>query len=82
MKFEWFIAHWLELAPSDCNRLQHTMSSRILGWASGNPALAITPSHQQNMQDFTDGLKNMNYIFDNYVCSESHMCPGRHFQNV
>ena len=32
-------------------------------------ALAITPSHQQNTHDFTDGRKNMNYIFDNYVCS-------------
>ena len=45
-------------------------------------ALVITPSHQQNTHDFTDGRKNMNYIFDNYVRSASHMCPGRHFQNV
>ena len=45
-------------------------------------ALAITPSHQQNRHDFADGRKNMNGIFNNYVCSVSHMHPGRHFQNV
>ena len=45
-------------------------------------ALAITPSLQQNIHDFTDGRKNMKYIFHNYVCSASHMCPGRQFQNV
>ena len=44
--------------------------------------LSITSSHQQNTHDFTDGHKNINYIFNNYVCSVSHMCPGRHFQNA
>ena len=46
------------------------------------PALAITPSHQQNTHDFADGRKNMNDIFNNYVCSTSHMSSGLHFQNV
>ena len=45
-------------------------------------ALAIMPSHQQNTHDFADGRKNMNDIFDNYVCSASHMRLGLHFQNV
>ena len=45
-------------------------------------ALAITPSHQQNTHDFADGRKNMNDIFNNYVCSASHMRLGLHFQNV
>ena len=31
---------------------------------------------------FADGRKNMNDIFDNYICSPSDMCPGLHFQNV
>ena len=39
-------------------------------------ALAIMPSHQQNRHDFADGRKNMNGIFNNYVCSASHMRPG------
>ena len=47
-----------------------------------NTALAITPSHQQNTHDFADGHKNMNDIFNNYVCSASHMRSGLHFQNV
>ena len=46
------------------------------------PALAITPSHQQNTHDFADGRKNMNDIFNNYICSASHMRSGLHFQNV
>ena len=46
------------------------------------PALAITPSHQQNTHDFADGRKNMNDIFNNYVCGASHMRSGLHFQNV
>ena len=45
-------------------------------------ALTITPSHQQKKQDFADGRKNMNGIFNNYVCSASHMHTGPHFQNV
>ena len=45
-------------------------------------ALAIMPSHQQNMHDFADGRKNMNNIFNNYVCSVSHMRSGLHFQKV
>ena len=45
-------------------------------------ALAITPSHQQNMHVFADGRKNMNAIFNNYVCSASNLRPGLHFQNV
>ena len=45
-------------------------------------ALAITPSHQQNKHDLADGRKNMNDIFNNYVCSASHMRSGLHFQNV
>ena len=45
-------------------------------------ALAITQSHQQNTHDFADGRKNMNDIFNNYVCSASHMPSGLHFQNV
>ena len=45
-------------------------------------ALAITPSHQRNTHDFADGRKNMNDIFNNYVCSASHMRLGLHFQNV
>ena len=49
---------------------------------SYDTALAIMPSHQQNTHDSTDGRKNMKYIFDDYVRSVSHMCPGRHFQNV
>ena len=44
--------------------------------------LAITPFHQPNTHDFADGRKNMNGIFNNYVCSASHMCSGRQFQNV
>ena len=47
-----------------------------------NSALAITPSHPQNTHDFADGRKNMNDIFNNYVCSASHMHLGLHFQNV
>ena len=46
------------------------------------PALAITPSHQQNTHDFADGRKNINDIFNNYVCSASHMRLEVHFQNV
>ena len=46
------------------------------------PALAITPSHQQNKHDFADGCKNMNDIINSYVCSASHMRSGLHFQNV
>ena len=45
-------------------------------------ALTITPSHHQNMHDFADGRKNMNDIFNNYVCSASHRRLGLHFQNV
>ena len=45
-------------------------------------ALAITPSHQQNAHDFADGRKNMNDIFNDYVCSAPHMRSGLHFQNV
>ena len=45
-------------------------------------ALAIMPSHQQNTQDFADGRKNMNDVFNNYVCSASHICSGLNFQNV
>ena len=40
------------------------------------------PAHQQNTHDFADGRKNMNDIFNNYVCSAAHMCSGLHFQNV
>ena len=47
-----------------------------------NTALAITLSHQQNTHDFADGRKNMNDIFNNYVCSASHMRLGLRFQNV
>ena len=47
-----------------------------------NAALMITPSHQQNTHDFAGGRKNMNDIFNNYVCSASHMRSGLHFQNV
>ena len=47
-----------------------------------SPALAITPSHHQNMHVFAHGRKNMNDIFNNYVCSASHMGPELHFQNV
>ena len=45
-------------------------------------ALEIMMSHQQNTQVFADGRNNMNDVFDNYVCSASHMRPGLHFQNV
>ena len=45
-------------------------------------AFAITPSHQQNTHDFAGGRQNMNDIFNNYVCSASHMSSGLHFQNV
>ena len=45
-------------------------------------ALAITPSHQQNTHGFADGRKNMNDIFNNYVCSASHMRSELPFQNV
>ena len=34
------------------------------------------------MHVFVDGHKNINDIFNNYVCSASHMHPGLHFQNV
>ena len=44
--------------------------------------LAITPSHHQNTHVFAHGRKNMNDIFNNYVCSASHMRPELHFQNV
>ena len=40
------------------------------------------PSHQQDMHVFADGRKNMNDIFNSYVCSGSHMRPGLQFQNV
>ena len=43
---------------------------------------AIMLSHQQNTHDFADGHKNLNGIFNNHVCSASHMRPGCHFQNV
>ena len=36
--------------------------------------LAITLSHQQNTHVFADGRKKLNDIFNNYVCSESHIC--------
>ena len=49
---------------------------------AANAALAITPSHQQNTHDFADGCKNMNDIFNNHICSASHMRLGLHFQNV
>ena len=39
-------------------------------------------SHQQNTYVFADGCKNMNDIFNIYVCRASHMRPGLHFQNV
>ena len=45
-------------------------------------ALAITSSHHQNTHVFAHGRKNMNDIFNNYVCSASHMRPELHFQNV
>ena len=54
----------------------------INGKPEMTPVLAITPSHQQNTHDFADGRKNMNDIFNNYVCSASHMRSGLHFQNV
>ena len=41
----------------------------------------ITLYHQQNRHVFADGHKNMYDIFNNYVCSASHMRPGLHFQN-
>ena len=50
----------------------------LSSWLQGNSM----PSHQQNTQDFADGRKNMNGIFDNYFCSASHMHPGGYFQNV
>ena len=45
-------------------------------------ALEITPSNQQNTHDFADGHKYMNDIFNNYVCSASHMHSGPHLQNA
>ena len=45
-------------------------------------ALAITPCHHQTTHVFAHGRKNMNDIFNNYVCSASHMRPELHFQNV
>ena len=51
-------------------------------WLLTVTALAITPSHHQNTQDFADGCKNMNGICNNYVCRGSHIHLGRHFQNV
>ena len=48
----------------------------------GCTALAITPSHHQNTHVFAHGRKNMNDIFNKYVCSASHMSPELHFQNV
>ena len=42
-------------------------------WIGCSTVLAIMPSHQQNTHDFADGRKNMNDIFNNYVCSASHM---------
>ena len=38
-------------------------------------ALAITPSHHQNTHVFAHGRKNMNDIFNNYVCSASGASP-------
>ena len=35
-----------------------------------------------NTHGFADGRKNMNDIFNNYVCSASHMRSGLPFQNV
>ena len=43
------------------------------------PALAIMPSHEQNTHIFTDRYTNMYEIFNNYICSASHMCPGPWF---
>ena len=40
-------------------------------WSFDISALAITPSHQQNTDDFADGRKNMNYIFNIMFV----MCP-------
>ena len=45
-------------------------------------AALIMPSHLQNTHVFADGRKDMNDIFNNHVCSASHMHPGLHFQNV
>ena len=38
-------------------------------------------SHQQNTHVFAYGCKNMNDIFNDYVCCASHMNPGLHFEN-
>ena len=62
---------------------QHnTRQTKDLHNAHANTALAITPSHQQNTHDFADGRKNINDIFNNYVCSASLVRLGLHFQNV
>ena len=37
------------------------------------------PSYQQNMHVFVDGGKNMNDIFNDCVCSASHMSVVLHF---
>ena len=39
-------------------------------------------SHKQNKHVFADGRKDINDIFNNHVCSASHMHEGLHLQNV
>ena len=41
--------------------------------------LMITLSHQQYMHVFADWHKNMNNVFENYVCCASHMHSGPRF---
>ena len=74
------------MIPVQCDEyLVSTVDTDVLGppllTLKGFTALAITPSHQQNTQDFAEGRKNINGIFNNYVFNASHMRSGLHFQN-
>ena len=69
------------------NYTRKSVSNHVLYMINGgdNTILCVKPLPTkclQNTHDFGDGCKNMNGIFNDYVCSASHMPPGGHFQNV
>ena len=61
------------------NKITSLVCMKIWKFGIEKAALPIMPSHQQNTHVFADGCKNMNDIFNNYVCSASHMRPGPWF---
>ena len=80
--------HWIQAPKLSLNSSTKTITEfkhQNYHWIQApklSPGLTITLSYQQNTHVFADGRKNMNDIFNNYVCSASHNRPGLHFQSV